>query len=299
LLKTRLRWWDYGTRAADAQQGTAEAHQGVVEVPQEPTPAGTAPGTAAGTAPPVAPVPAKLIFQGTASQPQSAVALLFDLEGFSQFFSQPDVQDYVPKYLNRIFDCISVCIDGGTAYWKGRESRIPLPGLAKPAHVKFLGDGALYLWNTGEEQGCLDETTKIFLLNRLWNLQSNFGVVLKAARDDVPVADVPRRIRFGFAQGTVYRLGYAGDGGESEYIGYCINLASRLQRYCRELGFIASARLGLPQDVLDQNGYIKVVAKKLAGFPREVVVVDKDELKSLPTETRRDLFEDIVEGAGK
>ena len=240
----------------------------------------------------------ELIFKGTASQPQSALALLFDLEGFSQFFSQPDVQDYVTKFLNRIFDCISVCINGGTTYWK--DSRKPIKGIARPAHVKFLGDGALYLWNTGEEEGCLDEQTKIYLLNRLWNLQSNFGVVLKAARDDVPVADLPRRIRFGLAQGTVYRLGYAGDSGASEYIGYCINLASRLQGYCRELGFIASARLNLPQDVLDENGYIKVVAKKLSGFPREVVVVDKDELRRLPVETRRDLFEDIVEGrAGK
>lgn len=290
MFKTRIPWWDYGTKALDAQQGAADAPQPAADAPPEATPVATAPR--------VASAPAKLIFEGTASQPQSALALLFDLEGFSQFFSQPDVQDYVPKFLNRIFDCISVCIDGGTAYWKGKESRMPLPGVAKPAHVKFLGDGALYLWNTGEEPGCLDETTKIYLLNRLWNLQSNFGVVLKAARDDVPVADVPRRIRFGFAQGTVYRLGYAGDGGESEYIGYCINLASRLQHYCRELGFIASARLGLPQDVLDENGYIKVVAKKLAGFPREVVVVDKDELKSLPAETRRDLFEDIAEGGG-
>jgi class 3 adenylate cyclase len=235
--------------------------------------------------------PADLTFHATASQPESALALVFDLEGFSQFFSQPDVQDYVAKFLNRVFACMSASINGGVLYWTDASKKAP--GIAAPTHVKFLGDGALYLWKVGKEEGCLDEGKKVYLLNRLWNLKKHFGDVLRAASDDVPVADLPQRIRFGLAQGTVYRLGYEGGGDNAEYIGYCINLASRLQGYCRDLGFIASARLNLPQSVLDQNGYVKVIAKKLDGFPREVVLVDKKELAALPGDVRSELFEGI------
>lgn len=41
-------------------------------------------------------------FTGKASYPRNAVALLYDLEGFSRFFNQPDVQDYVPTFLNHV-----------------------------------------------------------------------------------------------------------------------------------------------------------------------------------------------------
>jgi hypothetical protein len=51
--------------------------------------------------------------------------------------------------------------------------------------------------------------------------------------------------------------------------------------------------LNLPQSVLDPNGYVKVIAKKLSGFPREVVFVDKKELEGLPADVRRELFDDI------
>ena len=44
-------------------------------------------------------------FKPTASLPEKALIMLFDLQGFSKFFNQPDVNDYVPKYLNVIFEC--------------------------------------------------------------------------------------------------------------------------------------------------------------------------------------------------
>jgi class 3 adenylate cyclase len=104
--------------------------------------------------------------------------------------------------------------------------------------------------------------------------------------------EVPRRIRFGLARGTVYKL--MGQRQEkNEYIGFCINLASRLQRYCPELGFIASARLGLPKATLDKHRYRRVIATKLRGFPKEVVIVDKMEYQQLDQAVKDRLFEEI------
>ncbi len=45
----------------------------------------------------------KLSFKKYAGNPEQAFVLVFDLEGFSKFFSQPDVYYYVAKYLNKTF----------------------------------------------------------------------------------------------------------------------------------------------------------------------------------------------------
>jgi hypothetical protein len=76
-------------------------------------------------------------------------------------------------------------------------------------------------------------------------------------------------------------------------MGFCINLASRLQKYCPELGFIASARIGVRESVLKKNEYIKVIANKIKGFPKEIVIVDKREFENLDTQIQEDLFETL------
>jgi len=130
------------------------------------------------------------------------------------------------------------------------------------------------------------------LVNRLWNLKNNFGKILSKCSDEVPVVDLPKKIRFGLAAGSVYKLTYE-DSNKEEFIGYCINLASRLQAYCRDLGFIASARIGIPMSILKKHGYIKVVATKLKGFPKEIVIVDELEYKELEEKVRTELFEEL------
>jgi class 3 adenylate cyclase len=209
------------------------------------------------------------------------------MEGFSKFFYQPDAQVYVSKYLNRIFESMSIVINGGKAYWEPEKTEHT--PLARPAHEKFLGDGAMYLWL--QESGPQPPLRTVALINRLWNMRKWFGRIVEACADDVPVVNIPRRIRMGLAGGPVYELATA-EGQDREYIGYCINLASRLQRYCPDLGFIVSARLGLPEATISQHGYAKVVATKLKGFPKEIVIVDQEDLAKLDPYVRRDLFEE-------
>ena len=226
-------------------------------------------------------------FNLTASPPELGLVLMFDLDGFSKFFSQPDVHLYVPKYINRIFEAMSIVIYGGVSYWKDNEKLHPF---IEPAQWKYMGDGALYIWTLKD----IEQSNKdiLFFINKLWNIKNYFHNIIQRCSEDVPVVDFPKRIRFGLAAGSIYKLTYT-QSSAVEYIGYCINLASRLQSYCRELGFIASARLGLPKGELARHGYMKVVAKKLRGFPKEIVIVDEKEFADLDQSTRNDLFEEL------
>lgn len=238
-----------------------------------------------------------LQFQSKASRPKNGIALFFDLEGFSRFFNQPDVNEYVTKFLNHVFGAVDVCIYGGSAYWdKNQKEYSPLS--LSPIHVKFIGDGALYIW-TPKKSG--DEFAAAFintLLNRLFNLKLWFSVVLERCAEDVPVVDLPARIRFGIARGTIFELQHHGRA-QKEFIGFCLNLANRLQTYCRSLGFIASARIGMSHVEMEKHGYRKVIAKQIVGFPREIVIVDSQEFDNLEEDERSELFEPVVSNASE
>jgi class 3 adenylate cyclase len=234
----------------------------------------------------------KLIFKEQAGMAREAFVLVFDLEGFSTFFSQPDVQEYVSRYLNRIFDAVSKNFYGGWYYWGDEEKDKTLPSFLEPSHVKFLGDGALYIWTFKKGERDKYKNEILYFINRCWNLKNSFLKIVNRCSEDVPVADLPRRIRFGFASGSVNKLTYKYSD-RTEYIGYCINLASRLQSYCRELGFIASARIRFSNRIIRQHRYHKVWAKKLLGFPKEAVIVDKEEYEKLPDKTKKELFEEV------
>lgn len=232
-------------------------------------------------------------FDTKASRPKHAIVVIYDITGFSKFFNQPDVQEYVPRFLNHISSVISVIIYGGKRYWL--DDPEDWGGMhAPPVHEKFLGDGALYIWLP---PGNAKEFSSVFitnLCNSLWNIQGFFEKILRKCADDIPVYEIPRGIRFGLARGTVYELTNRKTG-EREYIGFCINLASRLQKYCSDLAFIASARIEIPESKLHEYGYIKVIAKKIRGFPKELVIVDKNEYDKLSEEIRSDLFESLPE----
>jgi len=69
--------------------------------------------------------------------------------------------------------------------------------------------------------------------------------------------------------------------------------SSRLQSYCPDLGFIASARIDLSQSDLSRLGFKRVIATKLKGFPREVVIVREQDYASLDDTIRDGLFAEI------
>jgi len=216
--------------------------------------------------------------------------VIFDLGGFSKFFNLPDVHTYIPRYLNHVIKCVETAFFGGPWPWSSRDKIDKASALSPgPVHRKFLGDGALYVWTPPKGSDTFSNTFIHLLANRLWVLQSDFVAINKACADDIPVFELPTSIRFGVARGTVFELSIEGSRA-NEYIGVCVNLASRLQKYCPGLNFIASARIELPSKFLIDSGYIKVIATKIKGFPKELVIVNEAEFKALDAEARNELF---------
>lgn len=231
-------------------------------------------------------------FQGfkAADRPTTGLALVFDISGFTNFFNKPDLQSYITKYINEIIECVETTIYGGFDYWTDTPEELP-PLPLKPSLRKFLGDGMLYIWEDSDNKISGDPYFKLELLNRLWNLQRYFQTVNEKLYDDIPIGDLPKTIKIGIAQGTVYRL--IEEDGSQDFIGPCINLASRLVKYCPEINFICSARLDISKKDLDQEGYCKIIALELKSFENEIVIVDKNDYQKLIEEDRDRLFKEI------
>jgi hypothetical protein len=225
-------------------------------------------------------------FKPRSKPAHDGLSVIYDLSDFTRFFTQPDAHRYVPRFLNRVAEAITTIANGGREYW------IPEPRDLKPIqltleHRKFLGDGELLIWRVDGEKTYIIP----YLLNRLWNLQARFMKgFLNEAQADIPVAAMPGAIKFGIARGDIYELESADPGGQSEFIGVSINLASRLVKYCPQLSCIASARLELSEKEQHDNKYVSVVATKVRGFSEEIVYVAREEFESLPTEVRGHLF---------
>lgn len=230
-------------------------------------------------------------FKPSASRARTGVVVICDLVEFTRFFNQPDIHEYIPRYLNTVFERVERCFFGGKFDWLlEKETEKPLSIL--PVHRKFLGDGFLYVWVALKSAADFTVGFRTALANRLWNFKTYFEKVNRIAAEELPVLDLPPTIRFGIARGTVHELSIE-NSASKEYIGVCLNLASRLQKYCPSLGFIASARLDLPKAVLVKHSYMRVIATKVRGFPKEIVIVDKKEFEDLTAEERDEFFEEL------
>jgi len=219
-----------------------------------------------------------------------AIVVSFDLEGFSRFFMQQDVHLYVPDYLNTVLDSIHSIFRSERPYWLPENAKNWLGIPREPDFVKYTGDGGIYLWIASNENEPIPMSFKVSLITNLWILKTCFPAVTKKVQNLVPLMELPARIRFGVARGTVYGLRRGAMNETVDYVGFCINLAVRLQNYCRDIGFIASARIGIDESIAAKASWTKAVATNLKGLGKEIVFVDKDEFESIPAELRKDLF---------
>lgn len=226
-------------------------------------------------------------FKPKASFAEQAIVLIFDLEGFSKFFSQPDVHEYVPKFLNYVISEIDATIKGGKPHWAvdidGNQMNVP--AFPELLHSKFLGDGGMYIWQYED----FTEKQRLELISTFWLMKLKFKRIVRKASELIPFLDIPQKIRFGISAGSVYKLTYE-DSHREEYIGYSINLASRLQSYCSDIGFMVSGRLNIRAADLKGGQYKKVIANKIKGFPREIVIVDQVEYEELDENIKNQLF---------
>ncbi|MFA6292720.1 MAG: hypothetical protein WC637_13110 [Victivallales bacterium] len=148
----------------------------------------------------------------------SAIAALFDLQGFTTFCRQIEPHLSIPVFLNSYLMWIFDSIRNETLREEKNEEALLWHDL--PFLTKFMGDGLLILWDT-ENMGAIAQHNLITsLLEICGKYESDFYPMMKKK-----VVDAPPRLRCGVAKGTVFSVGNGDD-----YVGSCINMAARLQK---------------------------------------------------------------------
>lgn len=209
------------------------------------------------------------------------LAAIFDLEGFTAFCNQTDplliVPDYLNQHLNWLFQKISENFKK-----ESQTDKVILWGKF-PFFAKFLGDGVLFLWDTkGLGQASLG--------NIIINL---YKTCLSYTKEFLPevssqFTNVPSKLRCGIARGQIIAIG-----GGKDFVGPCINEASRLQKVS-ELSFAFSRKGFNPEDCFSKVWQNEFIIKKtlLRGLgDDQLVFILRREFDSLPPE-KKELFQD-------
>ena len=230
----------------------------------------------------------------TPSKPLDVLAVLFDLEGFTNFTRQVDPQLTVPEFISEfliwLFDKIK---DEIVLNKKQKQLWAELPFFSK-----FMGDGVLFLWKLDLDKIiAIDQTRPTkqiqyeiqeFICNiiaTLLDVCNQYNYFLKHASQKY--VSLPSRLRCGISRGTVIPIGNG-----SDFVGPCINIASRLQKFYG-LSFVFSAR-GIDSNGFsdDYNGKFSKKRSAIRGIgENELVYVLKDELETLDQKDKNHLKE--------
>jgi len=213
---------------------------------------------------------------------KEAIAAVFDLTGFTKFCNQVDSYLAIPRFLNGFLEWFFGKIREELTeenYGKSCAVWAELPVL-----VKFLGDGLLLIWEArrmAEEKIC---RLAVALHEICYAYRHEFY-----PRMSMAVNKPPRTLRCGVARGKVFSIGNGKD-----YVGHCINNASRLS-HIRPLSFCFPHRGFQVREYMPIEYYRlftpKYVSVRGVG-DNELVWVVKREYE-LMTEKDRNQFRDV------
>jgi class 3 adenylate cyclase len=215
-----------------------------------------------------------------------ALAAVYDLEGFTAFCGQDDshlvVHEFLEMFLAWLFR------QTAQSFTRKEEGDQVLIWGRLPFFAKFLGDGVLFLWDTNPPDDRIrgDKAIGNIALGLLKTCLAYKAEFLPTARKRF--AAPPQRLRCGVARGRVLPIG---DG--QDFVGPCINLASRLQKLS-PLSFAISAKGVNIEKAMDPGDACHFVPKriKVRGLKVEqLVYVLTDEVKKL-TAAERDEFQE-------
>jgi len=206
---------------------------------------------------------------------QEGLAVVFDLAGFTEFCDQIGshliIPDFLNKFLNWLFQTIAQEFVNETI-----EDKVLL-WCRLPFYSKFMGDGVLFIWNT-DGMAPADICNLIVSLEIVSNkYKSNFLTSIPLHYENVP-----EKLRCGISRGTITSIGKGED-----FVGACINLASRLQKL-ESLSFAFSNK-GIQIDEFhadEQNSYLLVKAPVRGIRFNEYIYILKHEYEKLPDENK-------------
>ena len=203
-----------------------------------------------------------------------ALAVFLDLEGFTDFCNQMEAHLVIPEFLSRYFHWLFQVL--AEQFREGdSDGQVRIWG-SLPFYAKFLGDGLLFLWDTDRNPG-LSGTVNIArnLLDVTQLYETQFVRDMRRS-----VSKPPARLRCGIARGQIIPIG-----GGTDYVGSCINVASRLQKLAT-LSFAVSGRGFDLSKAPDGEGTLRsfLVLKETAlrGIgDQELIYIRKDEFEAL------------------
>lgn len=148
-----------------------------------------------------------------------ALVAIFDLQGFTNFFNQTDphivIPEYLSKFLSWLFNQISLIVK-----IEEQDDQVIIRGNL-PFFAKFLGDGLLFIWDSDQILGKKGIGNIIVALRIICNRYiNNFLPEINRC-----VSKAPKILRCGIARGQIISIGNGQD-----FVGPCINIASRLQK---------------------------------------------------------------------
>ena len=210
------------------------------------------------------------------------IAAQFDLSGFTDFCSQIDSHLSMPRFLKEFIDWIFENIQSEFTEKRFRQGVLLYSDL--PFFAKFTGDGVLFLWNT--ENMDMRKICNVLII--AGNLCSRYRrVFVPAARKYL--SDVPRGLRCGVACGMVCSVGNGED-----YVGSCINMASRLLK-TSNIGICCSRRgMDFEEGMRSETAELYITKRvSIRGIGKDqLVIVRKAEFEKL---LKRDkaVFKDV------
>jgi class 3 adenylate cyclase len=189
------------------------------------------------------------------SKPIDVLAVMFDLEGFTNFARQVDPQLTIPNFLSDFLEWLftaiknQLIISEGLAKYKklSLEESESILWAELPFYSKFMGDGVLFLWRIdldkiiGIDPSRPADKLQYEIQEFLCNIIASQYEVCKEYKSFVKTVetqhvDPPPILRCGIARGTAIPIGNG-----SDFVGPCINIASRLQKF-NGITFTFSAR---------------------------------------------------------
>ena len=210
-----------------------------------------------------------------------ALVAFFDLEGFTDFCGQVDshlvIPEFLSRYLNWLFQTLA------DQFRESEDaSRVKLWGCL-PFYAKFLGDGILFIWDAEQCRGLPGA------VNIAHNLLAVTNLYVERFLPDIrkAVSNPPARLRCGLARGQVISIS-----GGADYVGSCINVASRLQKLS-SLSFAVSRRgFDLSSAPNDEGSFrsflvLKRTAVRSIG-KQELIYIRKDEFDALGPAEQQD-----------
>lgn len=207
-----------------------------------------------------------------------ALAVIVDLKDFTVFCDQRDPHLVVPQFLQSFLEWLFERLRAELLISEAGNNVVLWSHL--PFFGKFLGDGVLLLWDLTEMGGDAKRNiVQTFDIIRN-DYESEF---LPSLKKHIPTP--PPKLRCGIAQGQVTSIA---DG--RDFVGLCINIASRLQKLADGAFSFAFTQKGLEPEGTDfhESRNFRLIKIPIRGISKEErVYVLNSEFRKLSKDLKR------------